>query len=98
MDVSPLLLSVWVAACATFFSVAGHPRSLWRYETASFASLCRCGADIAFGYSPTVTGFFLLILLGKNSPVGRFFNENRISFYIFPPWCGGRRHLWCLFR
>lgn len=65
---------------AHVFRGAGHPCGLWRHETAPLASLCRCGADIAFGLAANGNRLFLLILLGKNSPVGRFFNEIGFPF------------------
>ena len=81
MDVSPLLLSVWVAVCATFFSVVLG--TLGAYGVMKLRRL-RPFADavltLPLVLPPTVTGFFLLILLGKNSPVGRFFNEIGFSF------------------
>lgn len=98
MDVSPLLLSVWVAACATFFSVVLG--TLGAYGVMKLRRL-RPFADavltLPLVLPPTVTGFFLLILLGKNSPVGRFLMK--LDFLLYFPSVGQwQRHLWYLFR
>ena len=82
MDVSPLLLSVWVAACATFFSVVlGTLAAYGVMKLRRLRPFADAVLTLPLVLPPTVTGFFLLILLGKNSPVGRF--------YIFPPWGSG---------
>lgn len=81
MDLSPLWISIQVAVCATIFSVF-------------FGVFCAYGAmklhhlrpvvdtilTLPLVLPPTVTGFFLLIVLGKNSPIGRFCNEIGLPF------------------
>ena len=74
MDVSPLLLSVWVAACATFFSVVlGTLAAYGVMKLRRLRPFADAVLTLPLVLPPTVTGFFLLILLGKNSP----------------PWCSG---------
>ena len=81
MDVSPLLLSVWVAACATFFSVVlGTLAAYGVMKLRHLRPFADAVLTLPLVLPPTVTGFFLLILLGKNSPVGRFFNEIGFPF------------------
>lgn len=81
MDVSPLLLSVWVAACATFFSVVlGTLAAYGVMKLRRLRPFADAVLTLPLVLPPTVTGFFLLILLGKNSPVGRFFNEIGFPF------------------
>lgn len=81
MDLSPLLLSVWVAASATLFSVIFG--TLAAYGVMKLGSL-RPFADavltLPLVLPPTVIGFFLLIVLGKNSPLGQFLNEIGLPF------------------
>lgn len=81
MDLSPLWISIQVAVCATLFSVL-------------FGILCAYGAmklhklrplvdtilTLPLVLPPTVTGFFLLIVFGKNHPIGRFCNEMGLPF------------------
>lgn len=80
-DLSPLWLSITVAFCATVCSVVLG--TLLAYGVMKLRRL-RPFADavltLPLVLPPTVTGFFLLILLGKNSPIGRFFNEIGLPF------------------
>lgn len=90
MDVSPLLLSVWVAACATFFSVVlGTLAAYGVMKLRRLRPFADAVLTLPLVLPPTVTGFFLLVLLGKNSPVGRFFNEIGFPFIFSLPWCSG---------
>ena len=76
MDVSPLWISLKVAVSATILSLALGMLS------ARLVSKAKRGKffwdsllSLPLVLPPTVTGFFLLILFGKNTPVGRFFTS-----------------------
>lgn len=75
-DWSPLWISVQVAFCATVCSVFFG--TLLAYGVMKLKRL-RPAADVVLTLPlvlpPTVVGFFLLVLLGKNSVVGQFFNS-----------------------
>lgn len=80
-DWSPLWISVQVAFCATVCSVFFG--TLLAYGVMKLKRL-RPAADVVLTLPlvlpPTVVGFFLLVLLGKNSVVGQFFNSIGLSF------------------
>lgn len=76
MDISPLWISLKVAVFATAFALAF---GLLAARLVSGSGKGKFFWDSLFSLPlvlpPTVTGFFLLILFGKNTPVGRFFNS-----------------------
>jgi molybdate transport system permease protein len=76
MDISPLWISLKVAVFATAFALAF---GLLAARLVSGRGKGKFFWDSLFSLPlvlpPTVTGFFLLILFGKNTPVGRLFNS-----------------------
>lgn len=76
MDISPLWISLKVAVFATAFALVF---GLFAARLVSRSRRWMFFWDSVFSLPlvlpPTVTGFFLLILFGKNTPVGRFFTS-----------------------
>ncbi|MCR4403144.1 MAG: molybdate ABC transporter permease subunit [Firmicutes bacterium] len=72
--VSPMLLSVRVAVVATLVVACVATIASWAMRRFSFAGklLLDTLLTLPMVVPPTVTGFVLLMLLGKNGPVGRF--------------------------
>ncbi len=72
--ISPVFLSLRVAACATILvtilgTIVGRAlaRSSWRYKV-----LLETIFLLPMVLPPTVIGFFLIIIFGNNSPIGRW--------------------------
>lgn len=87
MDFSPLWISLKVAFTATVFtSFLG----LLAARVVVFLKKTKAFMDGLFSLPmvlpPTVTGFFLLILVGQNSPVGRFLS--RLGVQVLFTWKG----------
>lgn len=81
MDLSPLWISAVVAFCATICSVVfGTGLAYGVMKLRRLRAVADAVLTLPLVLPPTVTGFFLLIILGKNSPVGRFFNEIGLPF------------------
>lgn len=81
MNFSPLWISAVVAVCATVCSVLfGTGLAYGVMKLRRLRSIADALLTLPLVLPPTVTGFFLLIFLGKNSPVGRFFNEIGLPF------------------
>ena len=70
MILHPLLLSLRVMAVATVLMViAGLPLALrWRQEFPGRHG-CRDSGSAAVGPPPTVVGYYLLLALGRGSPI-----------------------------
>lgn len=80
-DMSPLWISLQVAFFATLCSVLlGTALAYGVMRLRRLRPLADAVLTLPLVLPPTVTGFFLLICLGKNSPVGRFMNETGIPF------------------
>ncbi len=72
MDLSPLLISLKVAFTATFITIfAGIAAARYVLKIKRFQGLIDGIFTLPMVLPPTVVGFFLLVLLGKNSVVGK---------------------------
>lgn len=78
MDYSPLLISIKAAILATGISfVLGIYAAYFTFKLDRFKGLVDGIFTLPLVLPPTVLGFFLLMLLGRNSPIGKlldFFN------------------------
>jgi molybdate transport system permease protein len=74
MDWSPLLISLATSLTATAVTlVAGLAAAAWRQNRAGAAAALIDGIFILpLVLPPTVVGFLLLLLFGRNGPVGKF--------------------------
>ena len=80
-DWSPLWISVQVAVLATVCSVIlGTALAYGVMKLYTHRPLADVVLTLPLVLPPTVVGFFLLILLGKNSVIGQFFNEIGLPF------------------
>ena len=80
-DWSPLWISVQVAVLATVCSVIlGTALAYGVMKLKKLRPLADAVLTLPLVLPPTVVGFFLLILLGKNSVIGQFFNEMGLPF------------------
>ncbi len=80
-DWSPLWISVQVAVLATVCSVIlGTALAYGVMKLKKLRPLADAVLTLPLVLPPTVVGFFLLILLGRNSVIGQFFNEIGFSF------------------
>lgn len=74
MDLSPLVISLKVSFLATALTVVLGIGGAWLIvKMKRFAGLADALFTLPMILPPTVVGFFLLLIFGKNSPVGRFF-------------------------
>lgn len=85
---SPILLSLQVATCATiivvvFGTIIGRAlaRSKWRYKF-----LLETFFLLPMVLPPTVIGFFLIIIFGRNSIVGMWIESLFHQSIMFTPW------------
>ena len=80
-DWSPLWISMQVAVLATVCSVIlGTALAYGVMKLKKLRPLADAVLTLPLVLPPTVVGFFLLILLGKNSVIGQFFNEIGLPF------------------
>ena len=80
-DWSPLWISVQVAVLATVCSVIlGTALAYGVMKLKKLRPLADAVLTLPLVLPPTVVWFFLLILLGKNSVIGQFFNEIGLPF------------------
>ena len=80
-DWSPLWISVQVAVLATVCSVIlGTALAYGVMKLKKLRPMADAVLTLPLVLPPTVVGFFLLILLGKNSVIGQFFNEIGLPF------------------
>ncbi|MBN1498851.1 MAG: molybdate ABC transporter permease subunit [Spirochaetes bacterium] len=87
MDIRPLLLSLETALSATVICFFTGMLSAWimvRYK-GPFKNIIDGVLTLPMVLPPTVTGFFLLVLIGKRGPVGKFFHMMGIDL-IFTIW------------
>ena len=98
MDVSPLLLSVWVAACATFFSVVlGTLAAYGVMKLRHLRPFADAVLTLPLVLPPTVTGFFCSYYWAKIALWDDF--SMKLDFRLYFPSVGQwQRHLWYLFR
>lgn len=72
MDYSPLLISIKAAVLATGISfILGIYAAYFTFKLNRFKGLVDGIFTLPLVLPPTVLGFFLLILLGRNSPIGK---------------------------
>jgi molybdate transport system permease protein len=74
-DWFPLWLSLRVAAVATLLSLAAGLWAGWWLAKPPFRgrTLLHSAVNLPLVLPPTVLGYYLLVLLGQNSPIGRFY-------------------------
>jgi len=86
MDLSPLFISLKVAFTATFITIfAGIAAARYVLKIKRFKGLIDGLFTLPMVLPPTVVGFFLLVLLGKNSVIGKFlviFNINVVFTWV----------------
>ena len=87
MDLYPLWLSLRVAFLATLFTfilglIAAHLTVKLRYGKSFFDGLF----TLPLVLPPTVVGFFLLVIFGRNSFIGQFLNKFGVS--VIFSWAG----------
>lgn len=81
MDFSPLIISLKVAAISTVFTlvfgivIAYYVTNLKRYK-----SFFDGVFTLAMIMPPTVIGFFLLVIMGRNGVIGKFFEKFDVQF------------------
>lgn len=74
MDLSPLFISLKVATVATAITMLiGIPAAWWVAQLKRGKGIIDGILTLPMVLPPTVVGFFLLLIVGKNSFVGRFF-------------------------
>ena len=73
MDWSPLWISLATSLTATAVTlVAGLAAAAWRENRSGFAAALIDGVFLLpLVLPPTVVGFFLLLLFGRNGPLGK---------------------------
>lgn len=87
MDITPLLLSLQTALCSTLFTFfLGIYAAKWTMKLKRFQTVVDTVFTLPMVLPPTVVGFFLLILFGKNSFLGEWLEE--IGVQIVFSWTG----------
>lgn len=80
MDISPLIISFKVAFTATIITVCiGIPLAWCVANMKKGKGLIDGIATMPMVLPPTIVGFFLLILIGKNSPLGKILLQFNIT-------------------
>ena len=80
MDLSPLFISLKVALTATLITIfAGTAAARFVLKIKRFKGIFDGLFTLPMVLPPTVVGFFLLVLLGKNSPTGKFLMNLNIN-------------------
>jgi len=75
MELTPLLITLKTAACATavtFFAGIGPALLVCRLKRQQLKGLADAFLTLPMVLPPTVVGFFLLLAFGKRSAIGRF--------------------------
>lgn len=87
LDLAPLWLSLRVAVVATLLTAAVGLPLAWLLARRSFPgrSLLSAATLLPLVLPPTVLGYFLLLLLGRQGPVGGFL-ESRFGVQIVFTW------------
>jgi molybdate transport system permease protein len=87
INLFPLLLSFRVALTATLFTILiGLPIAFFLSRSRSkFADLLDTLITLPIVLPPTVLGYYLLVLLGRQSGIGRFLEENFNITIVFTP-------------
>jgi molybdate transport system permease protein len=88
-DWSPLWISLETSVAATVVTfVAGLAAAAWRQRRTSFATVVVDGICLLpLVLPPTVVGFFLLLLFGRNGPLGKLLLRlgATVVFFWAPP-------------
>lgn len=81
MDYSPLIISMKTAICATIITFLLGTYAAWRVMSTKGALKWVLDGlfTLPLVLPPTVAGFFLLLLLGKNGPLGKILNSLNIQ-------------------
>ncbi len=80
MELSPLFISLKVAFTATLITIfAGTAAARFVLKIKRFKGIIDGLFTLPMVLPPTVVGFFLLVLLGKNSPSGKFLMNLNIN-------------------
>lgn len=87
IDWFPIKLSFFVAAAATIISVSVGGALAWLLSRRNFPGrdLLDTAVTLPLVLPPTVLGYYLLVLLGNNSPLGALLNERfgiRLTFTV----------------
>ena len=87
VNLFPLVLSLKVALCATLLSIAiGIPVAYFLSKSSGkLTDLADSLLTLPIVLPPTVLGYYLLILLGRQSFIGRFLEENFNITIVFTP-------------
>ena len=87
VNLFPLMLSLKVALCATLLSIAiGIPVAWFLSRSGGKrADLADSLLTLPIVLPPTVLGYYLLILLGRQSFIGRFLEETFNIMIVFTP-------------
>ena len=86
MDLSPLIISIKTASLATVITfVLGIYAARYIKRVKKYQGIIDGIITLPLVLPPTVVGFFLLLLLGKNSFIGQFLNifDINIIFFFF---------------
>ena len=87
VNLFPIILSLKVALCATLLSIAiGIPVAYFLSKSSGkLTDLADSLLTLPIVLPPTVLGYYLLILLGRQSFIGRFLEENFNITIVFTP-------------
>lgn len=88
IDWFPLLLSLRVATVATFLSLVVGVLVAWILARREFRgkNLLDALTTLPLVMPPTVLGYYLLVVLGRQSPIGRFLDQ--VGFPLVFTWRG----------
>ncbi|BCN32872.1 molybdate ABC transporter permease subunit [Anaeromicropila herbilytica] len=81
MDFTPLVISLKTAITATLFTFLVGTYAAWRtYSKKQLYAIILDGVfTLPLVLPPTVAGFFLLLLFGRNGPIGRILSQFHIQ-------------------
>ncbi|OEH85033.1 molybdenum ABC transporter permease subunit [Desulfuribacillus stibiiarsenatis] len=87
INLFPLVLSVQVAFSATILAIAiGLPIAFYlSREKSVFSDFVDTLISLPIVLPPTVLGYYLLVLLGRNSTIGRFLEDYFDIMIVFTP-------------
>lgn len=87
-DIAALVLTLKVAALSTIILLLfGTPLAWWLARTTSkFKGLVNAIVAMPLVLPPTVLGFYLLVVLGPNGPVGRVTEAMGLGIFAFTFW------------
>lgn len=87
MELAPLLLSLRVAALATVIALLLGVPLAWALARRRFPGrdLVSILVLLPMVLPPTVLGYYLLLLIGRNGPIGRFAEAAGIGRIVFTP-------------